>query len=751
MANIRMTFDADTARAVEGYLKLIGVEKRLEAQTYGATRAARRQTTALENLGRRATRSMGTLSRSVFSLHGALAGLGIGLLARDFVLTGASMEKTRIMMGNLFQDMDKGRQAVAWVMDFSTQAPMKLDALLSTFVKLRTAGLDPTAGSMQTLVDAISAYGGSSEELKRASVAIQQMAGKGVISMEELRQQLGEVIPDAIKLMAGELGVELPALYKMIKDGALDSTTGLEALFQGLEKAHGGKAKRLMEGAIGLQTRLSTEYTRFKAEVMNVYGGMDAYNSLLKGLIETIEELKTEGSLEAWAKMTAWYLQDLTSGVKGLAMALDDVFNVTMSARIRDAQEEFNKWHKELERIQKTGVAKHWAQFWLPSPAEKAQVETYLKHWRDELNKLNRHQQDLRTRRGKRAAPAPLGLGPQKTTPKTDTRAAEKAREIVGRSDAPFPAYMQRQLEWDIEGVRRVSPEEWGRIWAKKAGAGKPQRVEPWEWEQQWKNKFFDEQQKQLEQIQQRVHEIRGSFIDFPDAIQAGMGGALSQLMTEIGGLHDITTRTFTSIGQTIRQTAGEALFDLVTGTFSWQETVEQLSKNVLRSLSQMVVDILAQRILMATVGKSILAAELAAMAPFATGAAAMWSPAAVAASIATMGAASATGLTAFEGSLITGKLSAVASALVPLAEGGLITRPTPALIGEAGPELVIPLDRLGAQPQMVVHNHIYDFSNSTILDGPSLEAYVKSKALEAVHEDYAVDGPTRNLIRKGY
>ena len=39
-------------------------------------------------------------------------------------------------------------------------------------------------------------FGGDSEiPLKRAAIAIQQMSGKGVISMEELRQQLGEAVP----------------------------------------------------------------------------------------------------------------------------------------------------------------------------------------------------------------------------------------------------------------------------------------------------------------------------------------------------------------------------------------------------------------------------------------------------------------------------------------------------------------------------------------------------------------------------
>ena len=40
---------------------------------------------------------------------------------------------------------------------------------------------------------------------------------------------------------------------------------------------------------------------------------------------------------------------------------------------------------------------------------------------------------------------------------------------------------------------------------------------------------------------------------------------------------------------------------------------------------------------------------------------------------------------------------SSVASFVTPMAEGGIVTRPTMGLVGEAGPEAIIPLDRLGS------------------------------------------------------
>ncbi len=42
---------------------------------------------------------------------------------------------------------------------------------------------------------------------------------------------------------------------------------------------------------------------------------------------------------------------------------------------------------------------------------------------------------------------------------------------------------------------------------------------------------------------------------------------------------------------------------------------------------------------------------------------------------------------------------------LAPMADGGIVTRPTQALIGEAGAEAVIPLDRMGGMGQKVTIN----------------------------------------------
>lgn len=150
-------------------------------------------------------------------------------------------------------------------------APFAINAITDTFVKMSSVGIDPTSGALQSLVDAVAAFGGTEQTLHRASIAIQQMAGKGVISMEELRQQLGEAVPTALPMLARALNTSVEELVEQISLGRVQAAPALQALFNEFEMAFGGSAQRLMDTFSGRLSRLQTEFRLFALEV----GGFD--------------------------------------------------------------------------------------------------------------------------------------------------------------------------------------------------------------------------------------------------------------------------------------------------------------------------------------------------------------------------------------------------------------------------------------------------------------------------------------------
>jgi tape measure domain-containing protein len=137
---------------------------------------------------------------------------------------------------------------------------------------------------------------------------------------------------------------------------------------------------------------------------------------------------------------------------------------------------------------------------------------------------------------------------------------------------------------------------------------------------------------------------------------------------------------------QTVYTGLSNALTDIVTGARGAGEAIRDLGKQLIT----MVVRWVIQRKLAQTLGASMEKAATAASMASGAAVASAWAPAAAMVSAATMGAnipaamAGLTGLRAFASAL----------ALPALAEGGIVTKPTLALIGEAGPEAVVPLGK---------------------------------------------------------
>ncbi|ENO7837960.1 tape measure protein (plasmid) [Escherichia coli] len=234
---------------------------------------------------------------------------------KPIIDAAAEMERMRVMLRGLNRDKsDPGKAAtndMNYIVDMAKNAPFAMEALTDSFVKFRSAGLDPTDGSLKTLVDSVARFGGDSELLKRAAVAIQQMSGKGVISMEELRQQLGEAVPNAMKAMADAAGVTMGELTKAISSGTVEAKQALTLMFVGLRAENQNAAKDMMKTYTGALAQLQTSFTLFAdrvgqagyldsltkgmkelAAVMNSADGIAFANSLGSGLSSIIDSLR---------------------------------------------------------------------------------------------------------------------------------------------------------------------------------------------------------------------------------------------------------------------------------------------------------------------------------------------------------------------------------------------------------------------------------------------------------------------------
>lgn len=164
---------------------------------------------------------------------------------------------------------------------------------------------------------------------------------------------------------------------------------------------------------------------------------------------------------------------------------------------------------------------------------------------------------------------------------------------------------------------------------------------------------------------------------------------------------------------------------DMIKGSFDAKKAFTALGDAMLQAL----IDFLVQLAINAVFGKAMLAVELAASSAAAAATAAAWAPAAAMVSLASFGA------NAVPATIGIASTVAAAQALaVPvLAEGGIVDRPTLALIGERGPEAVIPLNRGGGNRMSQYIN--IEINNPTIRSDEDIDALTEEISLNLAAE----------------
>jgi tape measure domain-containing protein len=201
----------------------------------------------------------------------------------SIVATNIQIERMTYLLANMSSGLtvtERFKEAgdnLDYLFAKAKNAPFSINALTDSFVKMKSVGIDPAAGALDSLTDSVAAFGGTDDVLKRASVAIQQMGGKGVISMEELRQQLGEAVPNAVVLMARSMGLTYKELVDKISKGQVEAGSALGKMFGEFERAFGGASQRLMDSFGGKLSVLKTNLIEFATTVGGLQEGQAGF------------------------------------------------------------------------------------------------------------------------------------------------------------------------------------------------------------------------------------------------------------------------------------------------------------------------------------------------------------------------------------------------------------------------------------------------------------------------------------------
>lgn len=99
----------------------------------------------------------------------------------------------------------------------------------------------------------------SADDTSGVFLALGQMVSKGKVSMEELRQQLGERMPGAFQAAARAMGVTTAELDKLVSSGNVTADQLLPKMAAEMEKTFGGDMEKNITGSINRISNVWTE------------------------------------------------------------------------------------------------------------------------------------------------------------------------------------------------------------------------------------------------------------------------------------------------------------------------------------------------------------------------------------------------------------------------------------------------------------------------------------------------------------
>ena len=148
-------------------------------------------------------------------------------LGRAFLEAVVQGDQMRRGLNAIYGDAAVTARQIDFLRKSSSESGVAFGTLTGEFVKFSAAmkfaniPLEQSNGLFKAVTAASASLGLGAEATAGALNALGQMASKGTVSMEELRQQLGDRLPGALGLSAKGLGITESQLIKLVETGQL--------------------------------------------------------------------------------------------------------------------------------------------------------------------------------------------------------------------------------------------------------------------------------------------------------------------------------------------------------------------------------------------------------------------------------------------------------------------------------------------------------------------------------------------------
>lgn len=216
-----------------------------------------------KGLGSEAMAASESIATGLAAATAALAAFGVASIK----LAG-DMDASRKALTTLLGDAKAAEKMLADLANFAADTPFELPGLLTASKKLLAFGFasQDIIPMLAAIGDAAAMLGIGEEGISRLTNAIGQMQAKGKVSAEEM-MQLAEAGVPAWKFLADAIGKDIPTAMKMAEQGAIDSTTGINALLMGMQSKFQGGMEAMSKTIPGLMSTIKDNVSMVMVEI----------------------------------------------------------------------------------------------------------------------------------------------------------------------------------------------------------------------------------------------------------------------------------------------------------------------------------------------------------------------------------------------------------------------------------------------------------------------------------------------------
>ena len=173
---------------------------------------------------------------------GALAAVvaTVGFAVKPVIDAFVALESTRRILTQVTGSAAEAARQIEFLRNVAQQSGQSFTEVSQSYAKFAASALQAglSTKQVQEAFKAVSLAAGnlglSSDQAKRALEALSQIASKGTVSMEELRQQLGDALPGILPLLAKELGLTGKELNALVESGGLLANDAIPAITRAL-------------------------------------------------------------------------------------------------------------------------------------------------------------------------------------------------------------------------------------------------------------------------------------------------------------------------------------------------------------------------------------------------------------------------------------------------------------------------------------------------------------------------------------